>query len=496
MFTRDRVKPLISLAAGALLTLAFAPFGWFWLAPLSYASLFLLWQHATPGRAFWLGWLFGCASFLGGIHWIYVSVHGFGGVPMVPAALMTGGFVAAMSLYIGAVGWMASRWFETSGLGAWLVALPALWVLVEWWRGWFLTGLGWLSAGYTQSETWLSGYAPVTGVHGVSWAVMICAGALVAFVRGSPRERSRAAVALIVVLGLAFTLKDVRWTEPKSDFVTVALVQGAVRQDLKWLPEQLPVTLELYRRLTAEAHGSQLIVLPEVAIPALYSTVQDYLQSLEDAAAAAGSTVMVGALRYDQPTGTAQNALFALGDSDAVYIKRHLVPYGEYFPVPGFIRTWLRWVPNSDTAPGEPRQAPLELIGERIAVTICYEDVFGSEQLAFPEATLLVNVSNDAWFGDSIAAQQHLQIAQLRAAEAGRYLVRSTNTGVSAVIDPFGRVTERLPQFEPGVLRATVQGFTGATPYFRWGNYLVVLSALAALTIQSLMTKLTIRPGT
>jgi apolipoprotein N-acyltransferase len=163
------------------------------------------------------------------------------------------------------------------------------------------------------------------------------------------------------------------------------------------------------------------------------------------------------------------------------------------------VRSWLRAMelPAVDTEPGEQGQLPLDVLGEQIAVTICYEDVFGAEQLHyFPAASLLVNVSNDAWFGDSIAAAQHLQIAQMRAAEAGRYLLRSTNTGLTAVIDPFGRVVARLPQFEAGVLKASVQGFTGQTPYARWGNYAVVLASLAVLAIQVAMTKLTIRPGT
>jgi apolipoprotein N-acyltransferase len=198
-------------------------------------------------------------------------------------------------------------------------------------------------------------------------------------------------------------------------------------------------------------------------------------------------------------TGTPQNALYALGVPGAVYIKRHLVPYGEYFPVPGLVRDWLRSMnlPNIDTEPGARGQRPLAVAGERIAVTICYEDVFGAEQLeSFPEATLLVNVSNDAWFGTSIALPQHLQIARLRAAEVQRFLLRSTNTGITAVIDPYGRVVASLPRFEPGLLQATVHGRSGVTPYARWGNFPIVALALLALLAQFATTKLTMRPGT
>ncbi len=194
---------------------------------------------------------------------------------------------------------------------------------------------------------------------------------------------------------------------------------------------------------------------------------------------------MLGILREEDEGTGFQNTVVALGEPPRVYFKRHLVPFGEYFPVPGFIRDWMRRMsplPYLDANPGAPDQDPLDVAGERIAVTICYEDVFGAEQLAtLGQATLLVNVSNDAWFGDSIAPHQHLQIARMRAAEGHRYLLRATNTGVTAVIDPRGRVVERLPQFEPGVLETTVQGFTGPTPYARWGNWPVVSGALLVL---------------
>lgn len=497
MFSAARRRTLISLVAGAALPLAFAPFGWFWVAPLSYAALFYVWRGASPGRAFRMGWLFGAASFLGGIYWIYISVHGFGGAPAALAVLLTGALVAVMALYSGAVGWIAARWFGTGGRGVWLGVLPALWVLGEWWRGWFLTGFGWLSAGYSQTDSWLLAYAPIGGLLAVSWAVLLLAGAAVCVVCGDEHERRTAVAAAALLTGVAFFMNETRWTDPKGSFLTTALVQGAVPQDRKWLPAQLPVTLELYNSLTAEAHGSQLIVWPEAAIPELYENLAGYLGDVERSAA--GSMVLVGILRYHEPSSSAMNSLIALGKPGVAYDKRHLVPYGEYFPVPGFVRGWLRAMelPFTDLRPGEPGQPPLDLLDERIAVTICYEDVFGAEQLrSLPEATLLVNVSNDAWFGESIAAHQHLQIARFRAAEAGRYLLRSTNTGITAVIDPHGRVVGKLPQFEPGVLRATVQGFTGATPYARLGDYAALALAGIVLAAQLLMTKLTIRRGT
>ena len=499
VLTADRIGLLACVAAGAVLPLAFAPFGQFWIAPLSYAVLLYLWGGATPRRAFVLGFAHGAASFLAGTYWIYISVHDFGQAPASLAIALTGGLVAVLALFVGAAGWAAARWFQTTGPFAWFGFLPALFVLTEWFRGWLFTGFGWLSAGYSQTDTWLMAYAPTFGLHGMSWAVLLSAGALVALVAGSSRTRARALAALTVLWGGAWALSDVNWTEPTGRVVRVALAQGAVPQDLKWRPEQLRPTLDLYRELTLESRGSELVIWPEAAIPAIHDQVVPELDRFRREFEELGAAVMFGILRRDAASDTFQNTLMTLAEPPAVYVKRHLVPFGEYFPVPAFVRNWMRLMslPYVDAEPGAALQPPIELIGEKIAVTICYEDVFGAEQLHYlPEATLLVNVSNDAWFGDSIAPHQHLQIARLRAAEAGRYLLRSTNTGVSAIIDPRGRVAGRLPQFEPGVLADAVQPFTGATPYARWGNFPVVVGVILTLLAQFATTKLTMRLGT
>jgi apolipoprotein N-acyltransferase len=275
----------------------------------------------------------------------------------------------------------------------------------------------------------------------------------------------------------------------RSHTLSVALLQGAIDQPDKWKPEQLGSTLDLYARLTVQNFGTDLIVWPEAAVPTLIEYVSAYVDDVRRASAARGSTVLLGILRGVPGTANDefQNVVVALTDPTQTYVKRHLVPFGEYFPVPSFIRSWMRLMslPYTDALPGVRDQPPLDAAGQRIAVTICYEDVFGAEQLHYlPNATLLVDVSNDAWFGDSIAPHQHLQIAQVRAAEAGRYLLRATNTGVTAVVDDRGNVEQTLPQFKPAVLKATVRGYEGATPYARVGNWLVVLLALGAALSQ------------
>jgi apolipoprotein N-acyltransferase len=281
--------------------------------------------------------------------------------------------------------------------------------------------------------------------------------------------------------------------------VSVALVQGAIPQTLKYVPEQLPVMFDTYSRLTEAHHGTDLIVWPEAAIPELYERVSEQVHEIAQAAERQGSALLLGILLAHEPSRSYQNVVISATEPPAVYAKRHRVPFGEYYPVPRFAKEWLRLanLPVTDQVPGTTGQPPLDAAGQRIAVTICYEDLFGAEQLHYmPDATLLVNVSNDAWFGDSIAPHQHLQIARVRAAEVGRYQLRSTNTGVSAVIDPWGGIVATLPQFAPGVLVGSVQGFTGITPYARWGNAPIVAAVFLLLALQFATTKLTIRPRT
>jgi apolipoprotein N-acyltransferase len=492
-------KLVLVAAAGAALPLSFAPFDWFVVAPVSLAVLFFGWSNVAPGRAFAIGLVYGVASFLCGTYWTFISVRGFGGAPIWLSVGATGGLVLILALFVAAAGWLVAKYWPGAGLPAWLGSMPAVWVLTEWCRGWLFTGFGWLSAGYSQTDSWLMSFAPLFGLHGMSYLVALTAGALLTLVFGSRRERRAALAAAVSIWLAAWLLDGHRFTEPKGSVVTVALVQGSVTQDIKWQPAQLPVTLDLYRDLTERSNGQQIVIWPEVAIPNLYEAVTDYLAAIRASAAAHGGTVVLGILKRDAESRSAQNAVVALTEPPQFYVKRHLVPFGEYFPVPGFARNWLRLLdlPYTDVAAGRADQPLLQVAGEQIAVTICYEDVFGSEQLGMlPDASLLVNVSNDAWFGDSIAPHQHLQIARVRAAEVGRYMLRSTNTGVTAIIDPQGRVVDRAEQFVPAVVRDSVQGFMGRTPYVFWGNYPVLVIAALVLVLQLPITKLTIRSGT
>lgn len=486
----ERLKsPWVGVALGALQSLAFAPYAAFPLGFLCLAWLYWAWRDAPPRRAAWLGFAFVAGLFLAGTYWLYTSIHVFGRAPLALALSLMLGMVAIMGSYAAALGWALARWLPRAGLLAMLVVLPAAWTTMEWFRGWFLSGFPWLAVGYSQLDTWLAGYAPVLGIYGLSLAASVTAGALVAalVLRGRARAVAIAVAAALWLGGAA--LRTVEWTRPSGAPVSVALVQGSVSQDQKWQADNREATLKLYRSLTDEAWGARIVVWPEAALPVLYHEVVPYLKELYFAAQQRGTSLVLGLLRYDFERAQYRNGLVALGSRNGEpyeewYYKRRLVPFGEFFPVPGFIREWMRLqsLAYVDFAPGDAEQGALPAAGERLGATICYEDAYAAEQLAvLNDATLLVNVSNDAWFGDSTAPHQHLQIARMRSLEAGRWQMRATNNGISALIDAHGRVVARTRQFVPEVLKGEVVPYTGLTPYAVVRNWPVLIACAAAL---------------
>jgi apolipoprotein N-acyltransferase len=471
----SRYGAWVAFAAGAAASLAFAPAGLFPLAALCPAVLFLLWDRATARRAAWLGFCYGAGLFLSGTYWLYTAVHVFGKAPIWLALFLMAGLVAIMATYYALVGWLAGRLAPRSSARRWLVVLPAAWTLMEWLRGWLFSGFPWLEIGYAQSDSPLAGYAPLGGIHLVTLACALTAGATVTLLRGTSRERAVAAVLAVLLWTAGAALRERAWTAPAGEAFTVAIVQGSIPQDLKWQDEHRDETLRLYRSMTEAVLGTRLIVWPEAALPVLAHEAGPYLANLWQDAQRRGSDLMLGLLRYDAGTGRYYNGLLALsGDEAGWYYKRRLVPFGEYFPVPRAVRSWMRLMSLAyvDMSPGAEDQPPLDAAGQKVGVTICYEDAYGAEQLAvLGEATLLVNVTNNAWFGDSTAPHQQLQMARFRALEAGRYLVRATSNGISGIIAPDGAVVQTVPQFVPEVLRGSVRPFTGLTPYARTGNW-------------------------
>ena len=480
--------PRARLAAflfGAATVLGFAPLG---LAPFPFfsaAGLLYLWQGAaTPRRAAGLGFAFGLGLFLAGVSWVYVSLHQFGAMPAPLAAIATLLFCAFLALFPALVGYLQAQFHCPITLRQ-LLLIPALWVLSEWVRDWIFTGFPWLSLGYSQAASALGAYAPLTGVFGLSWLVLICAGLLLALARAG--ERAAALAGLALVFGVGYGLKQIEWTQAQGAPVTVSLLQGNIPQELKWDEARFAATVRLYQRMIRES-TARLTVLPETAIPRFLDLLDpELLRGLAQTARSRGADLIIGLPLREADRGY-YNSVLGLGASPVQrYDKIHLVPFGEFIP-PGFgwVLSILK-IPLTDFSRGSAGQAPLALAGQKVAVNICYEDAFGEEIIrALPEATLLVNVSNVAWFGDSLAPHQHLQIAQLRALETGRFMLRATNAGMTAIIDHHGNIAAVLPAFTQGTLNGSAQGRSGATPYVRWGNGPVVLLALLACGLAAL----------
>ncbi len=478
-------KFALSLLAGLVAVLSFAPFLLFSLSIASLALLFTFWLHEeSPRRAAWTGFAFGFGLFGGGISWIYVALHDYGDMNFLLALLATALFAAFLALFPAGIGYAQAKLRRRAPLGlrspvVLLLLLPALWVLSEWVRGLIFTGFPWLTMGYSQAaRSPLVGYAPLLGVYGVSLAVAESAG-LVALVLAARWNRlGKLSLAALVLLWLAGgLLRTVAWTQPQGAPLKVSLLQGNIPQELKFDPEKLVTTMETYRRLI-ESTDARLIVLPETALPMLHSELPErYAEMVRERVRRNAGDVLIGAFERDH--GLYYNSVFSVGSSEGQsYRKNHLVPFGEFIP----LRPALGWfinevlnIPMGDLARGGGEQVPLSVAGQKVALDICYEDAFGEEIVrTAPQATLLVNVTNDAWYGDSIAAIQHNQMSQMRALETGRMMLRATNTGVTSVIGRDGRVLQMLPQHEEGVLTAEVQGYMGSTPYATFGNALVI----------------------
>jgi apolipoprotein N-acyltransferase len=478
------MTPLVPVAAGAATVLAFAPFALHPLAFLTFALLAHFWMHAAPRRCAWLGFCFGLGLFGAGVSWVYVSLHQFGGMPAPLAGFATAAFCAFLALFPAGAGWLQARVPASEALRACLL-IPAAWVLFEWLLVWIFTGFPWLAAGYAAAGWPLQGYAPLGGVYLLSFLTLSVAGMLWLLAR----QRALFLLPVILVLGAGEALRHVQWTVPHGDPVPIALLQGNIEQEMKFRPERASRILETYARL-AEGTRARLIVFPETALPMFLERIEaSYLARLEAAARRNDGDVLIG-VPYRRGRDY-YNSAVTLGVSPRqAYHKVHLVPFGEFVP-PGF-----RWtldvlsIPLSDFSRGAPDQPPLALAGQRVAPNICYEDVFGAEiARALPEATLLVNMSNVAWFGDSLAPAQHLAIARLRAIETGRMHLTATNTGITAAIDRDGRVLKRLAQFTEGRLEIEAQGYSGATPYVRLRDWPVVLSCLFILAVLTLRAR-------
>lgn len=454
-----------ALVAGALLPAAFAPFELYWIAPISLAILFSLWQQSNNrGSAALIGLLFGIGLFGVGASWIQVSIQQFGGVNLTLSLLLTLLFIVAMALFPALLGWTAFL-FKRRPL-----SLPLLWVLFEWVRSTLFGGFPWLLLGHTAPGTFYQGIAPLTGTLGVSLFLALAALLLMQLFREPARRLHHlAGIALLLLSGWGSS--QLQWTNPAGEPISVALVQGNIEQSQKWLIKNREGILQRYREAT-EGSDARLVVWPETAVPAFHHQVEgELLTPLGKALRQQGRTLLAGIPIQTDQGGGYLNGLVQLGAEQGAYHKRHLVPFGEFLPMRELLGPILDFIqiPMSDFSGGDPSQPPLRVADHSLSTTICYEVAY--PDLTFthlPEAGMLITVSNDAWFGDSLAPWQHLQIARMRALESGRPMLRATNTGITAVVGPNGEVTQTIPRARFGVLETEVQPMEGRTPYLRW----------------------------
>ena len=467
------------LLGSALLTpLAFAPYRLYWLMPLLFGLLLLL-THLRPQYMVRSAYLWGLAAYTAQFYWINIALHDVAGLPQLYAVPLTLLLPAYLALYPALCFWLLEK-FRLPALPRLLLVLPPLWTLGEYAREHALTGFGWGALGYSQiAASPLAGFAPVGGIHLVTLATAGLAALWVTLLLADTLRPRLGALAMAVLLLVAgYGLKQHAFTMPDGTRASVALGQGNIEQTLKWNPEQVAPTLQRYYNQVAESHAD-IVILPETSIPVMRQDLPEgIINQFADQAARNGSALALGIAQYTDNGQGYLNAVINLSDynpeqPDALpfYAKDHLVPFGEFKPI---LTDWLYSMMNmplADFSEGGNKQAPLQLANQRIAFNICYEDSFGDDLIASAKtSTLLSNVSNMAWYGTSHAMDLQLQQSQARALELGRYMVRSTNTGLTAVLDPQGHITALAPRDTKQVLTVKIQGYQGLTPYMQLGS--------------------------
>lgn len=487
------LKPINShvfaLLAGALLPLAFAPYDLPFMAIVSLALFLLLLRPLTPTQAAVTGYTFGWGYFGHGVYWVYFSIHHFGHAPLWLAIIIMLGMVAILALYMALFAYLMNRFFKQNMAIRYLLALPSLWVGLEALRGVLFTGFPWLSLGFSQVDTWLSGWAAVVGVLGVSWFVVVTVGVVLYCFYGVKRSHRVLSIGLLLIAWIGgFWLSEVNWTKPAGESIKVALLQGNVPQEIKWLRSFRQINNGIYLAMTRKQVDVDLVVWPETSVPAFFHNVQHSLIPLLKREAEDHQMDIILGLPV-MPEGDNQyyNGLHSVRYPKEFYLKRHLVPLGEYMPLKPFSTIILSFlnIPLSDFSAGNNEQRLLTGGGYPFASSICYEDVFQQTSIdGLPKAAYLVNVSNDTWFGDTIAPYQHLQMARMRALESGRYLLRSTNTGITAIVDPSGQIIRQAPMFKRFALTGEIIPLKGATPFVQggWWWFLILIAVMVVIS--------------
>lgn len=485
---------LAALIAGVMFVFALAPYGVWGVAILSPLILYaLLLGKISPRRAFLTGLVYGTGLWATGAFWLYHSIHHYGNIASGLALVMIGAMALVMGLFHALMAWVFVKF-----LGRQPLSFAGVWVIQEWLKTWFLTGFPWLFVGYAFTDLpFMTSLAPVGGVFLISFVAVLFSASLVELLRARAFYMVLS-VAVLTIATLLFWL-DVAWTKPTGKKLTASLVQGNIPQDLKWLTMYRQKTLDSYAHLSRYEWGQDLVVWPEGAVPLFQDEAWPFLSQMADVARA-GRTYFITGIAYkeDKENGKADdqsplfyNSALMLGAGEGIYKKQRLVPFGEYIPLQGMFDI-LPQLANSGLSHsrGKSAQANLVVANHPMGVAICYEVAYPNiTRINAKDSEFLLTISNDAWFGASAGPHQHLQMVQMRSLEMGRWFLRGTNNGITAIIDDKGRIVQRLAQFEAGVLRGVVQMRTGKTPYALLGDYPIVLISGLLLVLSIIATR-------
>ena len=485
------LSDFFAFCAGMVLTLSFAPYDIFPFAILALMFLIMLWEQCTPVRAWLRGFLFGLGYFGTGIYWVFISIHTYGDAPLAFAFIVTLGLIVILSFFPAFTGYLLNRYFNNMGVIKTLCAFPAIWIFLEWLRSFLFSGFPWLLVGYSQTNSPLKGFAPLLSVYGVSLAALLssglCANAYFLY-KKQQFKYSYLALFALAILWLSGALLSMKpWTKPHGQSLQVSLVQGNIDQELKWAPDHVQSSLERYFNLTDPLWGkSNLIVWPETAIPVSLQEAQPLIDSLDEKAQNEKTTLVTGIPVENAQGEGYYNTLIMLGADKGAYVKRRLVPFGEYTP-------YAKWmhpifdsmrIPMSNMLPATKPQLPFIVNGIQILPFICYEIAFPEQVLSRDKNVgIILTANNDAWFGHSPAQAQHLQMAQMRTIEMQRPGLFVSNTGLTAVIAPDGRIESMAPPFQPYVLTVDVQPRYGRTPLQRYSIDPILFLSLVLLGV-------------
>jgi apolipoprotein N-acyltransferase len=480
------IQLAIALLAGCLVPISFAPFNIWPLGIIALSILALLINEQSLKKVLWRSWCFGVGMYGVGVSWVYVSISGFGGAPIPLAAFLVIVFVFFMAAVFSLPFYIFGRWFSRHPLSL-IIAFPAAWLLGEWLRTWLLTGFPWLLIGYGDLTNWISGWAPVIGVMGLSLISALTAG-LIAQIIYQPQKSPRiilSTCAVVVIWGAGFALQKIEWTQLSTTPISIAIVQPNINQEDKWQTDFRNATTDLLRTKTEPLWGHKIIIWPEAAITQLYSDAIPFLNEINSKASDSESGLITGIIFDDQEKDAYYNSVVTFGKAIGIHHKRRLVPFGEYVPIEA-LRNLIEFfnLPTSIISLGPEDQHGLKVDDLMIAPSVCYE-------VAFPDliaknavdSQLLISISNLGWFGDSLGRHQFMQMAQMRALETQHYYAYSTNNGPSAIFNRKGEVTAQTDAFVQTALSSEIYAADGSTPFMRFGSLPTVLLSMIGLVL-------------